>query len=99
MSSKFIKRNESFTCLNCGTFNKQDASGSCRNHCYYCLYSLHVDIYPGDRKEVCKSLMKPISVDIKGGNISIYHKCLGCRKVIRNKSLKDDNIVKYYETN
>jgi len=31
-----------------------------RDHCPYCLYSKHLDIFPGDRKNECKGLMKPI---------------------------------------
>jgi hypothetical protein len=97
MSEKFIKINESFKCLYCGLFNEKDKHGSCRNHCYYCLYSLHVDIYPGDRKESCNGLMKPIDIKTIGGKNIIYHKCLDCNKINKNKSLPDDNLINFYE--
>ena len=54
--------NETFTCRNCGRMVVPEGAGSNhRNHCPNCLYSLHVDIEPGDRESDCGGHMKPIS--------------------------------------
>ncbi|MDQ5968548.1 MAG: hypothetical protein QG561_147 [Patescibacteria group bacterium] len=50
----FIMRNETFTCVHCGIQVSQHPTGSARNHCPVCLYSLHVDeSVPGDRLSDC----------------------------------------------
>ena len=51
---------ESFSCANCVKEIHPDGAGSNhRNHCPYCLYSLHVDEEPGDRKASCHGKMEP----------------------------------------
>lgn len=46
--------NETFVCKVCGrTVVPEGAGSSHRNHCPNCLYSLHVDINPGDRESDC----------------------------------------------
>lgn len=88
----FPKINESFTCQNCGQGNPP-AQKTCRNHCQKCLYSLHVDRdTPGDRLSNCRGLMKPVSIDLKGGQMeSIVFQCQKCRKEGRNKIADDDD--------
>jgi DNA-directed RNA polymerase subunit RPC12/RpoP len=54
--------NQSFICFNCGEQVLRLNNGSYRNHCPFCLYSLHVDNIPGDRSYTCKGLMKPIGI-------------------------------------
>ena len=87
-----IKINEEFKCKNCKKTNPK-AKKTCRNHCKYCLYSLHVDkTTPGDRKSNCFGLMEPIKIiDSKKGK-QIVHKCQKCNKIINNKIAEDDNI-------
>ena len=51
--------NCNFICLNCGETVVALTNGSYRNHCPFCLYSVHVDIKPGDRKNKCFGLMIP----------------------------------------
>jgi len=95
----FIVKNDPFTCRNCGEKNPPLSGGGCRNHCRKCLYSLHVDKEsPGDRKSLCKNLMKPFKVEqnSKKGWI-IYHKCTICDKIIPNKAAEDDNFEKIIE--
>ena len=59
MYSKFTKIDEEFICENCG--KKVTKLGyTCRNHCPECLYSKHIDVYPGDRREECQGLLEPI---------------------------------------
>lgn len=58
---RFRKVNEGFLCLNCGT-DVPPASSSCRDHCPECLWSLHVDINPGDRASGCGGMLRPVGV-------------------------------------
>lgn len=45
---------DSFPCRVCGRLVTPEGAGSShRNHCPNCLYSLHVDITPGDRAAAC----------------------------------------------
>ena len=88
---QFTKRDEEFICENCG--KKVSKLGyTSRDHCPYCLYSKHVDIMPGDRKEDCKGLLKPIRVELdsKKGYVIIY-KCEKCNAIRKNKAAEDDN--------
>ena len=91
MSKNFIYRNEDFVCANCGK-QVSKGHGFIRDHCPYCLYGLHVDIMPGDRKEVCHGLLKPIGYEHKKGGIVIIYKCQKCGKIRKNKLVKDDNL-------
>lgn len=84
----FIRKIENFKCENCGFFVEGDGY---TNHCPECLYSKHVDISPGDRKENCGGLMRPVGVDKKGGEYTITHKCLKCGFEKPNKAVKTDN--------
>ena len=89
---KFNEIDEEFICEHCGKEVKP-LGYSCRNHCNYCLYSKHVDINPGDRKETCHGLLEPIGIEIdsKKGYVIIY-KCKKCGQIRKNKAAKDDNI-------
>ena len=92
---KFVAqgKNESFDCINCGQEIKPLANGSIRNHCPYCLYSIHIDINPGDRACKCLARLEPIAVDYnaKKGWI-IIHKCVKCGEIKRNKAALDDSV-------
>lgn len=84
---------ESFRCAHCGKEIHPEGAGSQhRNHCPHCLYSLHVDEEPGDRKSTCHGPMEPIGVISKGdGDWSILHLCKSCGKLSLNRALADDN--------
>lgn len=87
----FNEIDEEFICENCG--KKVEKLGySCRNHCNYCLYSKHVDINPGDRKEQCHGLLEPIGIETnsKKGYVIIY-KCQKCGQIRKNKAAEDDD--------
>lgn len=88
-----IHRNEGFVCINCGKINPK-AEKSCRNHCKFCLYSLHVDKNtPGDRKSPCKGIMEPVRIIKKGKkNRQIVNKCLKCGKIQVNIVARDDDV-------
>ena len=88
MSKDFIKNKENFICQNCGTFVIGDGY---TNHCPFCLYSKHVDVYPGDRASDCGGLMEPIGVTHKNGHLQIIHRCLKCGHTKPNKISPQDN--------
>jgi DNA-directed RNA polymerase subunit RPC12/RpoP len=82
--------NTGFVCANCGKKTQALTNGSYRNHCPFCLYSLHVDNRPGDRANPCRALMKPVGLTYKGKKgWQIIHQCTkcGCRSV--NKIAED----------
>ena len=89
----FIKGpTEFFICGNCG---KKVKGGGYINHCQECLFSKHVDKnLPGDRLSSCGGLMEPQEVQFKSGKYIITHRCLKCGKIIRNKSVENDNFDK-----
>ena len=98
MAKRFTKVNESFACQNCG-MQVPPAEKTCRNHCPNCLYSLHVDINPGDRANPCQGLMKPIGFEMSGKKgIVILYRCLKCGALGRNKAATEDgNMADNYE--
>ena len=93
----FTEIDEEFICEHCG--KKVEKLGySCRNHCNHCLYSLHVDITPGDRKNECKGVLVPINVELntKKGEVIVY-KCKKCGSIVKNIVAKDDNRDEIYK--
>lgn len=88
---KFKRLIESFNCENC---NKNVDGNGYTNHCPHCLWSKHVDIYPGDRANNCRGLMEPITVEEKAGKWRIIQKCQKCGKVKKNKLSNTDNFDK-----
>lgn len=94
MRKDFKPLNEGFKCGNCGkTVEPVVYGGSYRNHCPYCLFSLHLDFdTPGDRKSDCGGLMKPIGVFTrKSGEYVVVHKCLRCGFERYNRIAGDDD--------
>ena len=105
MTRNFTVIDEEFICDNCG--KKVPKLGySCRNHCPYCLCSMHLDdSVPGDRKSSCKSLMMPIAITFKApkknkyptknssryGEMMVVHQCSKCGKISNNRVAADDN--------
>ncbi len=73
------EENTGFICRHCGREVLPISSGSYRNHCPFCLYSLHVDIVPGDRASDCGGLMEPIRIVYNSNKgYQIVHRCLKC---------------------
>lgn len=71
----FKKKVENFTCEHCGHHNIGDGF---TDHCEKCLWSKHVDIDPGDRKEPCQGLMEPWDVEKRGKIYRIISRCQKC---------------------
>jgi len=84
----FIKNKEDFKCEKCG---HEVVGDGYTNHCSQCLWSKHVDIYPGDRLNKCGGHMEPIGVTKKGQEYTIFHKCTKCGFEKPNKANKDDS--------
>lgn len=86
-------RNSGFRCAHCG-LAVPPLEGGCRNHCPRCLYSLHVDVFPGDRAAECGGLLEPVGVDYhaKKGWV-IVSRCQRCGETRRNKAALDDPLM------
>jgi ribosomal protein S27AE len=89
-SPKFTKINETFDCANCG-HSVPLAQSTCRDHCPRCLWSLHVDVNPGDRAANCGGLLKPESYSShpKKGWM-IHYTCRKCGMQRVNRFLDHD---------
>ena len=83
---RFTKNDNSFICVHCGK-EVEPLGYTSRNHCPYCLWSLHVDVNPGDRANECCGELEPISAepDAKKGFV-IIHRCTKCGEIRRNKA-------------
>jgi len=88
-----IKGNKGFTCKQCKKKVGKHTGGSCRNHCPFCLYSLHVDLeVPGDRKCECEGLMVPVGLELnKKKGDRIIHICQKCGHKSYNRIAPDDD--------
>ena len=88
---RFVKNDDSFVCAHCGR-EVPPLGYTSRNHCPHCLWSLHLDVNPGDRASDCKAPLEPVTAepDPKRGFI-ITHRCTGCGALRRNKAADDDN--------
>lgn len=87
---------DSFKCKVCGNLVTPENAGSDhRNHCPYCLSSLHVDNEPGDRESDCGGIMEPIAVWVrKNGEWAIIHRCKICGTLCSNRVAADDDPTK-----
>ena len=85
-TKRFTKNDSGFLCANCGK-EVLPLKKTSRNHCPFCLCSLHLDINPGDRANECKGIMDAVGClpDAKKGYILI-HKCRKCGELHRNKA-------------
>ena len=84
-----------FTCRRCGREVAGDAPGTRhRNHCPYCLWSVHLDDHPGDRHAGCGAPMEPIAIAVrKGGEWVLIHRCQECVELHANRIAADDDAV------
>lgn len=82
-----------FTCGHCGGPVPYAADGTRqRNHCPQCLWSVHLDVRPGDRAAGCGGAMEPIAVWARpGGEWALVHRCEQCGVVRTNRIAGDDN--------
>lgn len=85
-----------FQCANCDQKVSYEAWGTKnRNHCPFCLYSLHVDNEVGDRKSSCGGLMPAIAKMYKEDDEEVLvHKCEKCGVIRKNRVAGDDSFEK-----
>ncbi len=88
MGKQFQKRPENFPCQHCGAFI---VGNGYTNHCPHCLWSRHVDKYPGDREESCGGMMAPVLLVGSSPNYRILHKCDICGFERINDMQADDS--------
>lgn len=88
MSATFIRKREDFRCENCG---KEVSGDGYTNHCPFCLYSKHVDVYPGDRAAACGGMMVPIRVEMVRGEKLLVHRCEKCGHLKKNRCAANDD--------
>ena len=94
MGTQFFKLKENFTC---DVRETKNIGNGYTNHCSYCFFSKHVDIYPGDRASTCLGLMEPISYETHSKKgVVITHQCRKCYVLKKNKlaqkSIKNNKI-------
>ena len=87
----FIKNDNGFVCA--VRQNRPAARFKLARPLPFCLYSLHVDIVPGDRASGCGGLLVPLAAetDARRGYMIIY-RCKKCGAIKRNKSAHDAKI-------
>ena len=81
---------ESFVCDNCQK-KVERLLYSARDHCPFCLYSKHVDINPGDRKNECKGMLIPRDIEKYRDSYKIIYECSKCHAIVKNIMADDDN--------
>ncbi|GIV65678.1 MAG: hypothetical protein KatS3mg047_0071 [Bellilinea sp.] len=105
MKKRYNPSQKDFTCKHCGNWvsvNPILSGVSNRNHCPYCLWSRHLDLFAaGDRMSACKGGMKPIGLTIKRqrkkygsflqGELMLIHHCIECGTVSINRLAADDD--------
>ena len=86
---RFTKNDNGFICQNCGK-EVEPLGFSSRNHCPFCLCSIHIDVMPGDRANSCLGIMDAVKVEIspKKGYV-ILHKCRKCGEIKKNRAATD----------
>jgi Zn finger protein HypA/HybF involved in hydrogenase expression len=94
MTKQFQKNKEDFVCEKCGN---QVVGNGFTNHCPKCLWSKHVDVYPGDRQAECGGMMRATKIEIEKGEWVLTHTCEKCTYSKRNKISKEDDVEKITE--
>ncbi len=88
-----LNKEKKFTCCYCGRIVSTAAPGTeHRNHCPFCLRSVHLDNQPGDRAAACGEIMEPIAISVRHDKEwVIIHRCNGCGALRENRIAGDDN--------
>ncbi len=87
---RFNMIDEGFKCEKCKKM-VAPLKYTARDHCPYCLYSKHVDIYPGDRNNQCLGLLIPIDIEKFKNSYKIIYRCSRCNQLHKNIIAEDDN--------
>lgn len=91
-TKRFSKNDSGFVCQNCGS-EVLPLGSSSRNHCPFCLCSIHIDVMPGDRLNTCLGIMDAVKAEInpKKGYV-LVHKCRKCGEIKRNRAAFDARV-------
>ena len=91
-SPLFTKNDNGFVCAHCGR-EVLPLGYTSRNHCPFCLYSLHVDVNPGDRANSCGGPLRPVRAepDPKRGYV-ITHRCEKCGALSRCRAAHEAKV-------
>lgn len=84
----FTRTIENFVCEHCGYAVTGDGH---TNHCPHCLWSKHIDVDPGDRREKCGGMMRPVALEGSSPLYVIVHRCERCGSQRRNKVQREDD--------
>ena len=107
-------KNADFRCVHCRAYVTAQvlfAGVHNRNHCPYCLWSRHMDLYKaGDRLSACKCGMQPVGLTVKkqfkkyasadSGELMLIHRCADCGSFAINRIAADDDpemLLEVYE--
>ena len=88
--------NTNFSCIQYGKNVVALTNGSYRNHCPFCLWSLHIDKSTGDRQSDCFGKMKPVGIEYNSKKgYQIIHICQKCKarrvnRIAENTEMPDD---------
>lgn len=105
MNRRIYSNQQDFKCSHCRYLVPVDVlvcGVRNRNHCPYCLWSRHVDLYrAGDRLSACKAGMQPVGLALKHthkrygsrdqGELMLIHQCTGCGALSLNRIAADDD--------
>lgn len=82
-----------FICSHCNsTVTIPEFGTRNRNHCPHCLWSIHIDLTPGDRRCACRGLMEPVGVWVRERKEwSLIHRCVSCGVLRTNRIAGDDS--------
>jgi hypothetical protein len=86
-------KQEQFVCRYCGRSVAYAAPGTeHRNHCPWCLRSVHLDVRSGDRAAACGGIMEPVAISVRRGKEWVLiHRCTACGALKENRIAGDDN--------
>ena len=89
---RFAKNDQGFVCAHCGR-EVEPLGYSSRNHCPFCLWSLHLDVNPGDRASACGGALEPVRVEVdsRKGYI-IVHRCQACGEIRRCRAAHEAKV-------
>ena len=89
---RFAKNDQGFVCAHCGR-EVEPLGYSSRNHCPFCLWSLHLDVNPGDRASECGGALEPVRVEVdsRKGYI-IVHRCQACGDIRRCRAAHEAKV-------
>lgn len=91
-AKRFSKNDSGFVCAHCGR-EVRPLGYTSRNHCPFCLWSIHIDENPGDRACECLGLLEPIRVepDPRKGYV-IVHRCQKCGAIRRCRAAHEAKV-------